>query len=814
MERARTARSEGDGMRRTLDPALFESVVREHHAQAFRAARRVARDEAAANDATAEVFRRVLEGRLDISGARDLGKLLRCAAAREASMGLRSERARARREAEVAMQRNEREQAKRETTEARELAERLAQEVEQLPDELRHALALRFGEGMTFAEVGTALAISEPSAHGRVQRALEKLRERLGKLGFAAVLPELGEHLARLEAPKVPHGLEARLLALKPAAFALSPLALGALVLVAASSTAAILLLEDREPLESVANAGTTGLERPTESVPVGEGRVEVAGASSTDATNPENPDEKAAKFAPARLEGRVLDTLGLAVAGAEVRASSVRREGKMALLGARATTDRNGLFTLELPVGLESGEVYALDVHAGSLHHEDGLVRASAGAELPLRNVQLREELLDQPGEWSLDVTVVDEAGRPVPKAHVYVYKPARNGASTWLDHETGATCDANGFVRLKGSRIGPKVVRVERRDDGFAVLRERVELSAPGALTREFRLARGTEIVARILDENGAPAAAKAVPATGWVQLYATDGDSNEWFHARVVDPEHVAISALAPVPHTLRFKSESHSSFTLHGVVPGGPPLEFKLKPRGETRDVGTHDAEIHGSVVHAATGAPVALDVLDIDLVSVPDDSPALRDGDWWPLYDRMRIAQVAQIESDGVERPPPHTFVHDGLPAGRYLVAVTVMGFAPTFEGPFELGPRDIVGPLEIRLTEGLPVRGRVLEKDGKAAEKAWIAILGPGELSRAELAETDAELRKTGGEGFLYHEPARADAAGSFTISRLPSGRDLRAVALHPEREPGPPVPFEPGATTTLELRLGARRSR
>lgn len=800
-------------MRRTLDPALFERVVREHHAQAFRAARRVARDEAAANDATAEVFRRVLEGRLDLAGARDLGRLLRCAAAREASMGLRSERARARREAEVAMQRNERERTKGDTPEARELAERLAQEVEQLPDELRHALALRFGEGLTFAEVGTALAISEPSAHGRVQRALEKLRERLGRLGFAAMLPELGEQLARLEPPAVPQGLEARLLALRPAAFALSSLVLPALVLVAVASAAVVMLQGGEDELGSVANAGETALESPRELEPAGEGRVEVASEAAPLET-PQNADEKAQNLAPARLEGRVLDTLGFAVNGAEVVASSVRREGKLALLGARTLTDRDGRFALELPVGMESGEEYHVNVHAGSLHHDDGTVRANAGAELPWRTVQLREELLDVPGDWTLDVTVKDETGRPVPKAHVYVHKPASNGEATWLDRETGATCDERGFVRLAGKRVGPKVVRVEAREGGFAVLRERIEFTGPSALSREFRLARGTEIVARILDENGAPAAAKAVPATGWVQLYATESDPNEWFEAHVVDPEHVAISALAPVPHTLRFKSESYSSFTLHDVLPGGTPLELTLKPRWETRDIGTHDAEIHGSVFNAATGAPITLDVLDICIVNIPDDSPALRDGDWWPLYDRMRIAQVAQFESDGAPRPPPHTFVNDGLPAGRYLVAVTVTGFAPTFAGPFELGPRDIVGPLEFALVAGEPVRGRVLENDGKPAGKAWIAIVGPGELSRAELAETDTELRKTGGEGFLYHEPARAEANGSFVIERLPSGRNLRAVALHPEREPGPPVPFEPGATMTLELRLGAPRSR
>jgi hypothetical protein len=575
-----------------------------------------------------------------------------------------------------------------------------------------------------------------------------------------------------------------------------------------------VMFFDAKEEFASVANAGEVRLEGPREVEPVGEGRIEAPSGSAPSVAQPESSDEKAANLAPARLTGRVLDTLGFAVNGAEVVASSVRREGKMALFGARTLTDSNGQFALELPVGMESGEDYHLNVHAGSLHHDDGTLRASAGAELPWRTVQLREELLDLPGAWTLDVTVVDESGRPVPNARVWVHKPVRNGDSTWLDHETGAECDARGFVRLEGQRVGPKVVRVEARDAGFAVQRERVEFTGPGALSREIRLTRGAEIVARVLDENGAPAAAKVVTSTGWVQLYATGEDSNEWFHARIVDPEHVAVSALAATPHTLRFKSPTHSSFTLRNVLPGGPPLELTLKPRWDTRDLGAHDAEIHGSVVNAATGAPVALDVLDIHVVNVPDDSPALRDGDWWPLYDRMRIAQVMQVESDGAQQPPPHTFVEDGLPAGRYLVAVTVTGFAPTFAGPFELGPRDIVGPLEFALVPGESVRGRVLESDGNAAEKAWITILGPGELSRAELAETDAELRQTGGEGFLYHEPARADDSGSFVIPRLPTGRNLRAVALHPEREPGPPVPFEPGANTTLELRLGAPRTR
>jgi hypothetical protein len=141
-----------------------------------------------------------------------------------------------------------------------------------------------------------------------VQRALEKLRERLGKLGFAAVLPDLGEQLARLEAPAVPQGLEARLLALKPAAFALSSLVLPALVLVAVSSAAVVLLRDGEDELGSIAKAGETALESPRELEPAGEGRVEVASAAAPVET-PENMPRKRPKPALRRASRAACST-------------------------------------------------------------------------------------------------------------------------------------------------------------------------------------------------------------------------------------------------------------------------------------------------------------------------------------------------------------------------------------------------------------------------------------------------------------------------------------------------------------------------
>ena len=721
------------------------------------------------------------------------------------------------------MERSERERAKRDVTEERELAERLAREVEALPDELRHALTLRFGEGLTFAEVGTALSISEPSAHGRVQRALERLRERLARLGLAALVPSLPEKLAELVPPEVPPGLEARLLALKPAALALSPLAIGAFLLAGAATTVAVLLSEGQD-LAGVAEAGGLVAEAgglvaaaPLEPEAAGEGRVALAaatGASPAVSSPAPDPQERPAAFAPARLDGRVLDALWLPVASAQVDASSVRRDGKLAHFGARAVTDRHGRFALELPVGFESGEEYELVVLTGTLRHEDGTLRARPGATLPYRTVQLAEEALDVPGAWSLDVTVLDEDGRAVEGARVFALKQMRSGESNWLEGETGASTDASGHVRLSGGRLGPKVLRIDARERGFALQRQRIEMPAQGLPPLELRLARGAELVVRVLDTEGRPAAASAVPSSGHVQMYATETDANEWFAASVRDPEHVVVPALAATPHVLHFRSNTHSSFTLRDVTPGGAPLEVVLKPRHDPRALGNHDAELHGAVVDAATGAPVSLDVLNLELVLIPEGSPALLDGDWWPLYAKPRIAQRALVEGDGTPRPPPNTFVYDGLAAGRYLVAVTAAGFAPTFEGPIELGASEIRGPLEVRLERGGEASGRILEADGTPAGKAWLVILGPGELSRSRLEDTDRELRASGGEGFLYQQPRESDASGRFTLKHLPSGRNLRLVALHPEREPGPPLAFEPGSADALDVRLGPRRAR
>ncbi|MSR63985.1 MAG: sigma-70 family RNA polymerase sigma factor [Planctomycetes bacterium] len=95
-------RSRRAGMKSKIDVAKFERIVREHHAAVYRTALRVLRDDALALDATQQTFMHVLEGKLSLDEHGDVSRILRCTAAREALMLLRSAASRKRREQERA----------------------------------------------------------------------------------------------------------------------------------------------------------------------------------------------------------------------------------------------------------------------------------------------------------------------------------------------------------------------------------------------------------------------------------------------------------------------------------------------------------------------------------------------------------------------------------------------------------------------------------------------------------------------------------------------------------------------------------------
>lgn len=73
----------------------------------------------------------------------------------------------------------------------------------------REAVLLRFFEGRAYAEIGERLALPEKSAHKRVERALDKLRDRLARRGIASSAAALAACLGPQAALAAPTGLAA-----------------------------------------------------------------------------------------------------------------------------------------------------------------------------------------------------------------------------------------------------------------------------------------------------------------------------------------------------------------------------------------------------------------------------------------------------------------------------------------------------------------------------------------------------------------------------------------------------------------------------
>jgi RNA polymerase sigma-70 factor (ECF subfamily) len=797
-----------------IDRGAFEGMVREHHAGAYRAALRVVRDEALALDAVQQTFLSVLEGRVALAQAADPGKLLRCVAARQAAMLLRSEGARARREAEVGMRREEEVEA---VDPAQAEARRALRScLAQLPDELRLPVVLRFQESLTLAEIGEVLEISPPSVHGRLERAAEKLRERMSRLGFAAVLPRLPEFLAHDEPASVPPQALPRLLALTKSTLTLATLVPVASVLLLAVAGAVYVLphwLDSRAP---------TAIELASEVQPPRQGNVEAGaqGGSRVPVQEPSRPAPATAALAEGRIEGQVRDELGFAVEGAELSASSVERDGKFATWSRVTRSARDGSFELSLPVGVESGQDYALSARTPSLVQQAGVIRVRSGQTAPYQRIQLFAPVTDRPGAWQIDLLVRDPAGRPVPRAVARIHHVVTNpSGASWLQWQAGGQANESGELALRGEGLGTRLLTVDAREQGFAILRERVELGGSDGPRHEVVLQKGLAIRGTILDEHGAPLDSQRIGAQTGTPLYAFAADPNEWFGASFPEPGRFEILALAPEPHELHFQSERWSPFSLHALRPGAEPLELQLKLKDDPADVGLHDAEIHARLADAATHAPIQASTAWTWLDRIDDASPALQDGDFAPLLMQQVIVQTAD-GLGGEESPPapaPDAITCAGLEPGRYALRVRVPGYAPALLGPIELGPREISSGQIVRLARGALVRGVVLDGAGHPLAGARVLALGSGALSRQCVSELDAELRQTAGRGTIHSGGVQTDAEGRFQLANVPVGLGLRLFVLHPEH-----LPLEGGALQLAEgqpapeqlLRAGARRER
>ncbi len=789
------------GTRGKLPRAAFEKLVREHHAAVYASALRITRENETALDVTQEVYLALLEGRIELSGTED-ERVLRWFAIRRSLQKNRERASRRRREEDYAMNQPE----ARSDTGVLDADTALALErfIARLPDELRSALQLRFHEGLTFARVGEALEISEPAAHERVKRALERLKDSLSRAGLAAVAVDVER---ALEAPSVPApvpiALAKQLLALHSA---VAPVSIAAAILGSMTVIAALVLVVPRllehegeervavvsMPVPAAAASTTTrsldvpdAAQRREPARPFG---IEAA-ASNSMVPIPEPVETKGT------LVGRVTDADGLPVSDLVIVANSIERDGKFARYTSRGKTGGDGRFRIECTVGVAGATNYTLAIEgrvAFEASSPADLLRVESGATRDVGVLRLAPRALDEDGQFELSLKISDENGRAIAGIHAALFRAVRS-EDGWSDRtwEASSKFDSEGRAHLSGEHVGRKILVVDGRELGFQRFERDLELGV-GAHELAVTLARGLEIRGRLVDVDGHA----IVRETGEsrfgnvLQLRALDPRRpTDWIFSEIADDGAFLFRGLDPGPHQLEISGGPWSSICMDGVRAGATDVLITLKLHDDPRDRGNHCAEIHGRVVDETTHQPVAVDVMEIDVEKLdPETRRAGFDVDLAPAFLFPPPVQVAWSG----EYPSRSDRVHTGsLGPGAYALIVRNEGYAPEFVGPIELAAHEMRSDLVVSLVRPTRVTGSVLDADGRPCPDAFVLVNGIGPKSLERRSATDADVVRTNGNPrAAVWELARTDANGAFSIEGLSPRYDYVLEAFHARFEP------------------------
>jgi len=786
----------------TSTPA-FETLVRRYHAAVYATARRIVRSPDDAADVTQQVFLNALGHADEILACEDPCAKLTWLASKLALTHLRGARNRKRREEAHAMTRDHEYHEHR--PEDRELLRAVRRTLDELPDELRLPLVLRYQEDMTLSAAAGALSCAESTVHERIKRGLERLRQRLNRAGFALSVAALPEIVATNKNVTVPVALEDTLLGLAKSEVAgagmlamKSALLVPALVVVAA--VGALFWL----PGSSGANALPAEVGSAIPGDP-GQGESSRPGTSPTRVEVPFRPAPVASPAAREKrarlveLRGVVRNRAGVPLAGALVSATTMAYWGKRPVFSRMVRTGNDGSFRVEVPVDRAGGLRYRLwarlEGHVAATS-DPFLVRP--GARVQPKSLTLVERSKPRAGRYELDVEVGDTSGRPIQRAfvQVYGYDPDR---PAWAQPEASGRTDADGHCRIRGQALGDKEVVIDARYVGGRRIRTVFEVRS-GSMHKKFVLAPALQITGTVRDTNNAPVAG--------FELTRYRGSSR--FDGMTVFTKsdgRFVLHGLGEGPYSVFGRgnpdSDDHwSPFVLDGVAAGSRGLLLIVKRRSDPRDHGLHAGEIHGRVVDAVTGKPIVVSELEVHYAPLPGDDPDALARELHASLVHPRPVQTAVIG----RLPEPSPEFHEvGLSPGTYVVYVELPGRAVAMTRPIRLAAEQIVTNVVVRVDDGATVSGVVRDPDGRPKAGAIVFVCGQDERARQTLRDLDGVVSEPGDRRLSLPAGAVAtDAAGRFTIPRIPAGLPVVVVALHES--------FRPIQTRPISLVRGEKR--
>ena len=199
--------------------AAFRTLVERHAGMVHGTAMRLVRDATAAEEIAQAVFILLARKAPKLSSGTVIAGWLHQTTRYVALEALRAERRRQQHHQEFAAMNDSADSA----AVWNQITPHLDEALNGLGGHDRNALVLRFLEGRSFAEVGTALGISEAAAKMRVSRALDKLRQALGRRGATVTVAVLLTALTAHAASAAPAALAIQITGVSLAATAPGP---------------------------------------------------------------------------------------------------------------------------------------------------------------------------------------------------------------------------------------------------------------------------------------------------------------------------------------------------------------------------------------------------------------------------------------------------------------------------------------------------------------------------------------------------------------------------------------------------------------
>jgi RNA polymerase sigma-70 factor, ECF subfamily len=160
------------------DLDAFEAIFRQFQADVYAWILRIVRNKSAAEDLTLEAFWRIYKARARFDATRPFGAWARRVATNVALDYLKRERR------VIDLQEDMSVTEDKDPALQMEIAVSIQRAIKELPDKLRIVAILGLIDERPYAEIATALGISEAGVKTRIFRAVRKLRKRLTELGI------------------------------------------------------------------------------------------------------------------------------------------------------------------------------------------------------------------------------------------------------------------------------------------------------------------------------------------------------------------------------------------------------------------------------------------------------------------------------------------------------------------------------------------------------------------------------------------------------------------------------------------------------